>query len=75
MPPGLRCPRPVRSRFATRAGAPEAQPKLGRAEAAMQRGDYENARILAEQAQIDADRLDGRRERAPAARCRGGRRA
>ena len=42
---------------AVRDGAPElktAQAKLAGAEQAMQRGDYEGARILAEQAQVDA---------------------
>jgi len=42
---------------AVRDGAPElkaAQAKLARAEQEMQRGDYTNARILAEQAQVDA---------------------
>ena len=31
-----------------------AQTKLARADAAMQRGDYRNARIFAEQAEVDA---------------------
>jgi hypothetical protein len=42
---------------AVRDGAPElkaAQAKLARAEQEVQRGDYTNARILAEQAQVDA---------------------
>jgi hypothetical protein len=42
---------------ATRDGAPElqtAQAKLARAEQAMQRGDYVNARMFAEQAEVDA---------------------
>ena len=42
---------------AVRDGAPElktAQAKLARAEEAMKRGDYTDARILAEQAQVDA---------------------
>jgi hypothetical protein len=42
---------------ATRDGAPElkaAQAKLARAEDAMQRGSYTDARVLAEQAEVDA---------------------
>jgi uncharacterized protein DUF4398 len=42
---------------AVRDGAPElkvAQAKLTRAEDAMQRGEYRDARILAEQAEVDA---------------------
>jgi uncharacterized protein DUF4398 len=42
---------------AVRDGAPElkaAQAKLARAEQAMQRGDYTDARIFAEQAEVDA---------------------
>jgi type IV pilus biogenesis protein CpaD/CtpE len=42
---------------AVREGGPElgiAQAKLERAEEAMQRGDYVSARILAEQAEVDA---------------------
>lgn len=43
--------------LAVRDGGPElktAQAKLERAEEAMQRGDYVNARIFAEQAEVDA---------------------
>ena len=45
--------RPVAARNAPQELA-EAQQKLTRAEAAMQRGHYEHARILAEQAEADA---------------------
>lgn len=45
--------RPVAGRDAAQELA-EAQLKLGRAEAAMQRGHYEHARILAQQAEADA---------------------
>jgi Domain of unknown function (DUF4398) len=45
--------RPVADRDAPQQLA-EAQQKLARAEAAMQRGHYEHARILAEQAEADA---------------------
>jgi cellobiose-specific phosphotransferase system component IIA len=45
--------RPVADRDAPQELA-QAQQKLARAEAAMQRGHYEHARILAEQAEADA---------------------
>jgi hypothetical protein len=45
--------RPVAERDAPQELA-QAQQKLARAEAAMQRGHYEHARILAEQAEADA---------------------